>query len=66
MINADSPELDVFEAAAKEAGLKPFTVGWRGRDLRIAEALPRGTGQDLVIQWGEGRARAMSARFTCR
>ena len=54
VINADSPELDVFEAAAKAVGLKPFTVGWRGRDLRIGEALPRGTGQDLVIQWGEG------------
>jgi UDP-N-acetylmuramoyl-L-alanyl-D-glutamate--2,6-diaminopimelate ligase len=56
VINADSPELDVFEAAAVKAGLQPFTVGWRGRDLRIAEALPRGTGQDLVIQWGEGPA----------
>jgi UDP-N-acetylmuramoyl-L-alanyl-D-glutamate--2,6-diaminopimelate ligase len=56
VINADSPELDVFEAAAATAGLKPFTVGWRGRDLRISEALPRGTGQDLVIQWGEGAA----------
>lgn len=56
VINADSPELDVFEAAALKAGLKPFTVGWRGRDLRISEALPRGTGQDLVIQWGEGAA----------
>src|SRR5690606_12761749 len=54
VINADSPELDVFEAAATAAGLKPFTVGWRGRNLRIREALPRGTGQDLVIQWGEG------------
>ncbi len=54
VINADSPELEAFEAVAKEAGLKTFTVGWRGRDLRISEALPRGTGQDLVIQWGEG------------
>jgi len=53
VINADSPEREAFEAAAKAAGLKPFTVGWRGRDLRISEALPRGTGQDLVIQWGE-------------
>jgi UDP-N-acetylmuramoyl-L-alanyl-D-glutamate--2,6-diaminopimelate ligase len=53
VINADSPELEAFEAAAKAAGLKPFTVGWRGRDLRISEALPRGTGQDLVIQWGD-------------
>lgn len=54
VINADSPELEAFETVAKEAGLKTFTVGWRGRDLRISEALPRGTGQDLVIQWGEG------------
>jgi UDP-N-acetylmuramoyl-L-alanyl-D-glutamate--2,6-diaminopimelate ligase len=53
VINADSPELEKFEAAARAAGLKPFTVGWRGRNLRIGEALPRGTGQDLVIQWGE-------------
>jgi UDP-N-acetylmuramoyl-L-alanyl-D-glutamate--2,6-diaminopimelate ligase len=52
VINADSPELEAFEAVAAKAGLKPFTVGWRGRDLRIHEALPRGTGQDLVIQWG--------------
>lgn len=54
VINADSPERDVFEAAAMKAGLRRFTVGWRGHDLRISEALPRGTGQDLVIQWGEG------------
>jgi len=52
VINADSPELEKFEAVAKAAGLELFTVGWRGRNLRIGEALPRGTGQDLVIQWG--------------
>jgi UDP-N-acetylmuramoyl-L-alanyl-D-glutamate--2,6-diaminopimelate ligase len=56
VINADSPEREAFETAARSAGLKPFTVGWRGDDLRISEALPRGTGQDLVIQWGEGAA----------
>ena len=54
IVNADSPELEAFETVAREARLKTFTVGWRGRDLRISEALPRGTGQDLVIQWGEG------------
>lgn len=54
VINADSPELEAFEAVAQKAGLATFTVGWRGRDLRISEALPRGTGQDLVIQWGGG------------
>ncbi|HEX5007401.1 MAG TPA: UDP-N-acetylmuramoyl-L-alanyl-D-glutamate--2,6-diaminopimelate ligase [Hyphomonadaceae bacterium] len=51
VINADSPEREAFEAAAKAAGLKPFTVGWRGDHLRIDEATPRGTGQDLNIQW---------------
>jgi UDP-N-acetylmuramoyl-L-alanyl-D-glutamate--2,6-diaminopimelate ligase len=56
VLNADSPELEVFEMTAREAGLKPFTVGWRGRDLRISEVSPRGTGQDLVIQWGDDAA----------
>jgi len=54
VINADSPEREAFETAAKAAGLKPFTVGWRGDDLRIDEATPRGTGQDLNIQWNGG------------
>jgi UDP-N-acetylmuramoyl-L-alanyl-D-glutamate--2,6-diaminopimelate ligase len=54
VINADSPERETFETAAKAAGLKPFTVGWRGDDLRIDEATPRGTGQDLNIQWNSG------------
>ena len=54
IINADSLEREAFETAAEKAGLRTFTVGWRGRDLRISEALPRGTGQDLVIQWGSG------------
>jgi UDP-N-acetylmuramoyl-L-alanyl-D-glutamate--2,6-diaminopimelate ligase len=54
VINADSPEREAFEAAARAAGLKPFTVGWRGDDLRIDEAMPRGTGQDLNIQWKDG------------
>ncbi len=53
IINADSPERDAFESAAHAAGLQPFTVGWRGHDLRINEAIPRGTGQDLRIQWGD-------------
>jgi UDP-N-acetylmuramoyl-L-alanyl-D-glutamate--2,6-diaminopimelate ligase len=63
VLNADSPELEAFEAAARAAGLKPFTVGWRGRDLRISEALPRGTGQDLVIQWGDGAANERKAHL---
>ncbi|MDP3739723.1 MAG: UDP-N-acetylmuramoyl-L-alanyl-D-glutamate--2,6-diaminopimelate ligase [Hyphomonadaceae bacterium] len=54
VLNADSPEREAFEAAAVAAGLKSFTVGWRGNDLRIDEASPRGTGQDLNIQWSGG------------
>jgi UDP-N-acetylmuramoyl-L-alanyl-D-glutamate--2,6-diaminopimelate ligase len=51
IINADSPEREAFEAAAKAAGLKPFTVGWRGDHLWFDEVMPRGTGQDLRLQW---------------
>jgi len=58
VINADSPECEAFVAGAKAAGLQPFTVGWRGGDLRIREALPRGTGQDLVIQWDTAKGLA--------
>jgi UDP-N-acetylmuramoyl-L-alanyl-D-glutamate--2,6-diaminopimelate ligase len=51
VINADSPEREAFEAAAVAAGLKPFTVGWRGDHVWFDEITPRGTGQDLRIQW---------------
>jgi UDP-N-acetylmuramoyl-L-alanyl-D-glutamate--2,6-diaminopimelate ligase len=51
IVNADSPECEAFVAGATAAGLRPFTVGWRGRNLRIREAIPRGTGQDLTIQF---------------
>jgi UDP-N-acetylmuramoyl-L-alanyl-D-glutamate--2,6-diaminopimelate ligase len=50
-INADSAERPVFEAAAREAGLKPFTFGWKGDHLWFDEIIPRGTAQDLVVQW---------------
>jgi len=51
VINADSPEREAFEAAAVAAGLAPFTVGWRGDHVWFDEITPRGTGQDLRIQW---------------
>jgi UDP-N-acetylmuramoyl-L-alanyl-D-glutamate--2,6-diaminopimelate ligase len=51
VINADSPERDAVEAAAKAAGLRPVTVGWRGDHVWFDEITPRGTGQDLRIQW---------------
>jgi UDP-N-acetylmuramoyl-L-alanyl-D-glutamate--2,6-diaminopimelate ligase len=63
IINADSPEREAFEAAAVKAGLKPFTVGWRGDHLWFDEIIPRGTGQDLRLQWehapGDDRERVV-------
>ncbi|MEM7766946.1 MAG: UDP-N-acetylmuramoyl-L-alanyl-D-glutamate--2,6-diaminopimelate ligase [Pseudomonadota bacterium] len=49
IINADSPEREPFEEAARTAGLDPFSVGWRGTDLKIAELMPRATGQTLFL-----------------
>lgn len=51
VINADSEQCDAFEKAAIEAGLAPFSVGWRGRDLKIDELMPRATGQALTLIW---------------
>ncbi|MEL6325271.1 MAG: UDP-N-acetylmuramoyl-L-alanyl-D-glutamate--2,6-diaminopimelate ligase, partial [Pseudomonadota bacterium] len=51
IINADSPERGPFEAAARQAGLNLVSVGWRGDDLKIAELMPRATGQKLSLLW---------------
>lgn len=51
VINADSEQSVAFEKAAVEAGLAPFSVGWRGRDLKIDELMPRATGQALTLIW---------------
>ena len=51
VINADSPHRERVEAVALEAGLKPFTFGWRGDHLWIDEITPRNTGQELRLQW---------------
>ncbi|MAI88993.1 UDP-N-acetylmuramoyl-L-alanyl-D-glutamate--2,6-diaminopimelate ligase [Ponticaulis sp.] len=54
VVNADSPETPVFEAAAHDAGLKLMSVGWRGADLKIRELSPRATGQVMdVLYKGE-------------
>ncbi len=54
IINADSLHHEHFEGAAMRAGLRVFSVGWRGRDLKIAELSPRATGQDLTLKWQGG------------
>lgn len=51
IVNADSPERGAFESAAEAAGLTLFSVGWRGADLKIAELMPKATGQTLFLRY---------------
>lgn len=51
VVNADSDHCEAFEGAAVEAGLNIVSVGWRGRDLKLAELMPRATGQSLLLKW---------------
>ncbi|MBK8197298.1 MAG: UDP-N-acetylmuramoyl-L-alanyl-D-glutamate--2,6-diaminopimelate ligase [Acidobacteria bacterium] len=51
IVNADSPQRDVFEAAAKDAGLKVVSFGWKGEDLWIDELMPKQAGQSLFLYW---------------
>jgi UDP-N-acetylmuramoyl-L-alanyl-D-glutamate--2,6-diaminopimelate ligase len=59
VVNADSPERAAFEAAAREAGLELLSVGWRGRDLKLVELMPRTVGQRLHLRW-QGREFAVN------
>lgn len=56
VINADSPEREHFEAAARAANLIPISVGWRGTDLKIEELMPKATGQRLFLDWRGAKA----------
>ncbi len=49
--NADSPQRDDFEAAARGAGLQVVSFGWRGEDLWIDELMPKQAGQSLFLYW---------------
>jgi len=51
IVNADSPQRDDFEAAARAAGLKVVSFGWRGEDLWIDELMPKQAGQSLFLYW---------------
>lgn len=51
IVNADSPQREAFEAAARQAGLVITSFGWRGEDLWIDELMPRSTGQTLFLYW---------------
>jgi UDP-N-acetylmuramoyl-L-alanyl-D-glutamate--2,6-diaminopimelate ligase len=61
VINADSPEREAFEAAARHAGLDVRTYGWRGDHVWFDEITPRGTGQDLRIQWEDPGGKDLEA-----
>ena len=66
VVNADSPETPVFEAAAHDAGLKLMSVGWRGADLKIRELSPRATGQVMDVlegALGDKKAQMDAIRF---
>ena len=51
IVNADSAHREVFEEAAKTAGLPIVSFGWKGEDLWIDEIMPRATGQVLHLFW---------------
>lgn len=51
IVNADSDQCDVFEAAATVRGLPVMSFGWKGADLSIGEIMPRATGQLLSLKW---------------
>lgn len=51
IVNADSDERPVFEAAARARDCPVVSVGWRGDDLKITELMPRATGQKLFLKW---------------
>ena len=51
VINADSPQRDDFEAAARAAGLQVVSFGWKGEDLWIDELMPKQAGQSLFLYW---------------
>jgi len=56
IVNADSDQRLFFEDAALAAGLEPVSVGWRGRDLKIEELMPKATGQRLFLDWRGDKA----------
>ena len=51
IVNADSDHREVFEEAARGAGLPIVSFGWRGEDLWIDELMPKSTGQTLFLYW---------------
>jgi len=52
VVNADSPEAEGFERAARAAGLSLLQAGWRADvGLKIAEIQPHPASQTLTLRW---------------
>jgi UDP-N-acetylmuramoyl-L-alanyl-D-glutamate--2,6-diaminopimelate ligase len=66
IVNADSPQRDDFEAAAKAAGLQVVSFGWRGEDLWIDELMPKQAGQSLFLNWRDVEQKPENGRASCR
>jgi UDP-N-acetylmuramoyl-L-alanyl-D-glutamate--2,6-diaminopimelate ligase len=50
VINADGPQAEEVIKRAKQHGLRVFTVGAKGKDLRLVSATRREFGQRLTVQ----------------
>ena len=50
VINMDSPEGEAVLKRAVKAGLKPFTVGVNGKDLRLVQSAGNGIGEELTVE----------------
>ena len=57
VINMDSPEGNAVFQHAVNAGLKPFTVGANGTDLKLLHSASNGMGEDLTLQSKLGEHR---------
>jgi UDP-N-acetylmuramoyl-L-alanyl-D-glutamate--2,6-diaminopimelate ligase len=54
VVNADAERSDAVTAAARARGLKVFTVGMAGKNLRLASVRRQGFGQQLAIEGASG------------
>ena len=55
VINMDSPEGGEVLKRALKAGLKPFTVGAKGTDLRLVHSAGNGMGEELTLESAAGQ-----------
>lgn len=49
IVNSDDPNVTYFEDAAHQAGLRVFSYGWKGANLKLLELSPKTHGQTLTL-----------------